>query len=326
LLFLILMLNYIIISCHVSQVPNYIAVILSVTLVLIFGEILPSALFTGPNQLLTAAFMTKFVYFLLALFYPIAFPISKLLDCIFGDEVTDGNISRSELEALVIIQGTEYKRANSLGFESHGHNNQPSRSFISKSTENIVQTPVATSSSSRHPCPSPTGSGLSDVEVNLMTGILKLSRQIVEDAMIKISDVYMMSSSMRLNHSTLCSVLDRGFSRIPIFKRRDRLCHLGYLLVKELAVVTPSDEVMIETLTLRKPLFVRPSLPLLELLRLFQEGRCHLAMVTLDPALAASGFQNEKRQEGRATILGIVTLEDVLEKVQIYIVYAILFM
>jgi metal transporter CNNM len=36
-------------------VPNYLAVILSVTLVLIFGEIIPSALFTGPHQLLTAA-------------------------------------------------------------------------------------------------------------------------------------------------------------------------------------------------------------------------------------------------------------------------------
>ena len=59
--------------------PNYLAVVISVTLVLVFGEILPSALFTGPDQLLTAAFMTRFVYFLLALFYPIAFPISKCM-------------------------------------------------------------------------------------------------------------------------------------------------------------------------------------------------------------------------------------------------------
>ena len=32
-------------------VPAYMAVILSVTLVLFFGEIIPSAIFTGPNQL-----------------------------------------------------------------------------------------------------------------------------------------------------------------------------------------------------------------------------------------------------------------------------------
>jgi len=43
-------------------VPSYVAVILSVTLVLIFGEILPSALFSGPNQLKIAARMASFVW------------------------------------------------------------------------------------------------------------------------------------------------------------------------------------------------------------------------------------------------------------------------
>ncbi len=43
-------------------VPSYVAVLLSVTLVLIFGEILPSALFSGPNQLKIAARMASFVW------------------------------------------------------------------------------------------------------------------------------------------------------------------------------------------------------------------------------------------------------------------------
>ena len=42
-------------------VPSYVAVLLSVTMVLVFGEILPSAFFTGPEQLRTAAFMAPFV-------------------------------------------------------------------------------------------------------------------------------------------------------------------------------------------------------------------------------------------------------------------------
>lgn len=33
-----------------TLVPSYVAVLISVTLVLIFGEIIPSALFTGPDQ------------------------------------------------------------------------------------------------------------------------------------------------------------------------------------------------------------------------------------------------------------------------------------
>jgi hypothetical protein len=36
-------------------VPQWAAIVLSVTLVLVFGEILPSAIFTGPNQIPIAA-------------------------------------------------------------------------------------------------------------------------------------------------------------------------------------------------------------------------------------------------------------------------------
>jgi metal transporter CNNM len=44
--------------------------------VLIFGEIIPSAIFSGPNQLRIAAFMSGFVWFLMLLLSPIAWPIA----------------------------------------------------------------------------------------------------------------------------------------------------------------------------------------------------------------------------------------------------------
>ena len=246
--------------------------------------------------------MTQFVYFLLALFYPIAFPMSKVLDYLFGDEVTDGNITRSDLEALVMIQSSEYKRSGSFYKSSspkianNGHG------------PTVLQTPTPTPSSP------PTPSRLTDVEVLLMTGVLQLSRHTAKNAMRTISDVFMLSSSTTLDYPTLSTILDRGYSRIPIFKRRDKLTLLGYLLVKELAIVNPADAVMIEKLPLRKPLFVRPGLGLLELLRLFQEGRCHLAMVCEDPAAAARSFKAGRRMSQAAAVMGIVTLEDVLEK------------
>lgn len=276
--------------------------IISVTLVLVFGEIIPSALFTGPSQLLTAAFMTKFVYFLLALFYPIALPISLLLDYIFGKENSDGNISRNELEALVMIQGSEYKRSSSFA------EGQSPRSYRTPPDRNT------TASTPRSLSPSHM-TGLSDLEVSLMTGILKLSRKSAQDAMIPIDKVYMMSSSMRLNHNTLLSILDSGFSRIPIYKRRDKKFLLGYLLVKELAVINPEEDIMIEELTLRKPLFVRLGIGLLELLHLFQGGRSHLAVISANPVATAKSFSERRRQEKDGAILGIVTLEDVLEKI-----------
>ena len=54
-------------------VPSYVAVLLSVTMVLIFGEILPSALFSGPNQLKIAARMASFVWQVVSLSYLLLF-------------------------------------------------------------------------------------------------------------------------------------------------------------------------------------------------------------------------------------------------------------
>ena len=61
-------------------VPGYVAVLLSVTAILIFGEIIPSALFTGPNQIVMAARFSGCVLFLMGLFWPIAYPIAHVLD------------------------------------------------------------------------------------------------------------------------------------------------------------------------------------------------------------------------------------------------------
>lgn len=65
------------------------AIILSVTFVLVFGEIIPSAIFTGANQLRFAAALTPLVWTCMILFFPIAYPIAKLLDIMLGQEEDD---------------------------------------------------------------------------------------------------------------------------------------------------------------------------------------------------------------------------------------------
>eukprot|EP00968_Pinguiococcus_pyrenoidosus_P021851 scaffold2933_cov245-Pinguiococcus_pyrenoidosus.AAC.4 len=55
--------------------PGYLALLLSVSLVLVFGEIIPSAIFTGPNQLRNVAIMAPFVKVLLCTLSPLAYPI-----------------------------------------------------------------------------------------------------------------------------------------------------------------------------------------------------------------------------------------------------------
>ncbi len=81
-------------------VPTYVAVILSVSVVLVFGEILPSAFFTGPQQLKMAARLTPLVWGFIFLFAPLAYPISLALDKLLG-KAEDDRYNKAELKALL---------------------------------------------------------------------------------------------------------------------------------------------------------------------------------------------------------------------------------
>lgn len=326
-----------------TLVPNYMAIILSVTLVLIFGEIIPTALFTGANQLLVAAKLTKLVYFLLILFYPISFPIAKILDYFIGEEDGDGAITREELEALVVLQGADYQyrrlsRENSIMTPQTPISDRSrllpkydsiedgavkvSHGAMSSSAEEInsdIELGVATKSNTKSVNESSIKnekiSTLSRYEVNLMTGILKLAKFTVKDAMIPMRKVFMISSSTKLDENSMYDILDSGFSRIPVFKRRDKQWILGYMLVKELIVLNPMDAVMIEDLSLREPICVNPSLGLMDMLRSFQEGQCHFALISQDPIRTLECIRNDERPAGNAVPLGVVTMEDILEMI-----------
>ncbi len=88
-------------------VPEYVAIIISVTLVLMFGEIIPASILTGPNQLQIAANLVPLVYIVLFIFSPIAYPISKLLDVIIGHESGVTMYSRTEITTMMWLQHEE---------------------------------------------------------------------------------------------------------------------------------------------------------------------------------------------------------------------------
>ena len=88
--------------CLDKVVPNpFYALPLSVTFVLVFGEILPSAILTGPNQLYFAAKFVPLVRILRKIFFPISYPIAKLLDMLVGEEEEENMYNRAEVKALV---------------------------------------------------------------------------------------------------------------------------------------------------------------------------------------------------------------------------------
>jgi len=108
-------------------VPSWAAVLLSVSVVLICGEILPSAVFTGPNQFTIASALVPLVSLLELLFYGVARPIANVLDQMFKDEHNHGEdgpkYSRAELRALLALHAPE-QQSPGTGLE------EPSESVV----------------------------------------------------------------------------------------------------------------------------------------------------------------------------------------------------
>lgn len=72
---------------------DFIAVAISVTLLLIFGEVIPQALCTGPDQLKIASRCVPLVRLVICISLPVSYPISLILDRLFiedeGEEGTE---------------------------------------------------------------------------------------------------------------------------------------------------------------------------------------------------------------------------------------------
>eukprot|EP00009_Paramoeba_aestuarina_P009239 CAMPEP_0201522352 /NCGR_PEP_ID=MMETSP0161_2-20130828/17078_1 /ASSEMBLY_ACC=CAM_ASM_000251 /TAXON_ID=180227 /ORGANISM="Neoparamoeba aestuarina, Strain SoJaBio B1-5/56/2" /LENGTH=472 /DNA_ID=CAMNT_0047921171 /DNA_START=53 /DNA_END=1471 /DNA_ORIENTATION=- len=86
-------------------VTPLIAIIISVTAVLIFGEIIPQAICTA-NGPAVGYYLRPLVYIVMLIFFIIAYPISLVLDMIFGKNHTT-YYRRAELKELVAIHGEE---------------------------------------------------------------------------------------------------------------------------------------------------------------------------------------------------------------------------
>ncbi|KMS98755.1 hypothetical protein BVRB_3g069320 [Beta vulgaris subsp. vulgaris] len=90
---------------------QYIAIILSVTLVLAFGEVIPQAICTRYGLAVGANFVWL-VRILMILCYPISYPIGKVLDCLLGHN--EALFRRAQLKALVSIHGQEAGKGGEL--------------------------------------------------------------------------------------------------------------------------------------------------------------------------------------------------------------------
>uniref|UniRef100_A0A8C5R050 Metal transporter n=1 Tax=Leptobrachium leishanense TaxID=445787 RepID=A0A8C5R050_9ANUR len=234
-----------------------VAVVVSTIGIVIFGEIAPQAicsrhgLAVGANTI----FLTKFF---MMMTFPASYPVSKLLDCVLGQEI-----------------GTVYNREKLLEMLR-----------VTDPYNDLVKE-----------------------ELNIIQGALELRTKTVEDVMTPLRDCFMMAGDATLDFNTMSEIMESGYTRIPVYEG-ERANIVDLLFVKDLAFVDPDDCTPLKTITrfYNHPLhFVFNDTKLDAMLEEFKKGKSHLAIV--------QRVNNEGEGDPFYEVLGIVTLEDVIEEI-----------
>ncbi|XP_076990835.1 metal transporter CNNM3 [Tamandua tetradactyla] len=131
----------------------------------------------------------------------------------------------------------------------------------------------------------------------------------VEDVLTPLEDCFMLDASAVLDFGVMASIMQSGHTRIPVYEE-ERSNIVDMLYLKDLAFVDPEDRTPLSTITrfYNHPLhFVFNDTKLDAVLEEFKRGKSHLAIV--------QRVNNEGEGDPFYEVLGLVTLEDVIEEI-----------
>lgn len=292
-----------------------------------FGEIIPSAIFTGPQKLKIAANLIPLVKLVMCLLYPVAYPISKVLDAYLHEDGEDGAFDRGEISALVRIQYEERianKRERKLARMNtkHGDQSFPHPKPRDPDIQNVMKSVKRHSSKARDSTFSSDRSieSIHMDEVMMVEGALQMKTKTAFDVFTPIHRMFAIPENLILNEDSIVDIYSSGYSRIPVYeqdplKPKRQTAIKGILITKHLIVVNMSEERPLLTMPLLIPPCVSPKMNLVELVNLFQTGRSgHFALVCARPHVANNSLRNGDAVPSAAGVMGIITLEDVLEE------------
>ncbi|KAL7532843.1 hypothetical protein ACHAXR_004890 [Thalassiosira sp. AJA248-18] len=309
-----------------GMVGDHMAILISVVLVLVFGEILPTALFTGPNQIQVASHCAPLVKVLMVLMYPVTYPIARLLDRFMADENHDHGdeghapigalYNRRELAALIRVQYEERLAAKQR--QNHYQSSVPLPPTFDMSDINATPVLRQVKASLHRPIPS-----ISAAEVMMVEGALQMKTKTALDIFLSFHKVFCIPYDMPLDEANIFTIYASGYSRVPVFTTGDRRLVKGILMTRQLMVVNQAKDEehappLVSELKLHIPQCVAPDTNLVDLVNLFQTGGCavragHMALVCARPDVAHEALERDEAVPNDAGLMGIITLEDVLE-------------
>lgn len=310
-----------------ALVPSWVAILLSTTLVMFFGEILPSGIFTGPHQLYLGSKLAPLTRFFLWVMYPFAKPLALMLDYLVKDDESPGGdgYNRGELSALVRIQYEDVMDTSTKKVKKR-------RRFLKEDTWHACKQEIIEKANERFDTEefenydedqAPTTQlvpPLDPTEVDLIEGALQMKTTLAMDVYTPLSHVFSISEDLVLDRQGFTEIYRQGYSRVPVYRNKkgdsksdDHTAVLGFLMVRQLILIDWDHEREVSTLPLQRPSCVSPRMNLVVLTRILRSRGSLMAFVCARPDLANKAFDAEKPLPVEAGFMGVVTLQDVME-------------
>ncbi|RYR46760.1 hypothetical protein Ahy_A07g032569 isoform B [Arachis hypogaea] len=229
---------------------QFVAIILSVTFVLFFGEVIPQAI-CSRYGLAVGANLAWLVRILMLICYPVAYPVGKVLDYLLGHN--EALFRRAQLKALVSIHSQEAGKGGEL---THDETTIISGALdLTEKTAEEAMTPIESTFS---------------LDVNS-----KL------DWLGRILSVYtFFPKQKKVNLGNLKS--GRQWEKFSLGGTAEFLSILEIqriLSVKSLLTVRPETETPVSAVSIRRIPRVPSDMPLYDILNEFQKGSSHMAAV-----------------------------------------------
>jgi CBS domain containing-hemolysin-like protein len=138
---------------------------------------------------------------------------------------------------------------------------------------------------------------ITDAQQKMMYRIFEFTEKIVSEVMVPREHIVAININTSIEE-IVDIMIEEGFSRFPVYK--DNLDNIvGVIYSKDLLNVWKDKELLIIHDIIRPPLFINYKWKIHEVLKEFQKGRTHLAIVTND--------DNK--------VVGVITIEDLLEEI-----------
>ena len=289
-------------------------------LVLIFIDLIPRYVVITYNLTLISNCF-NFIKFLMYITSPVTFILGKLYSCILSNQsITNFKMNKKDIKAFIELQRAKKEE------DSEGNRN-PS------DTESLFHELLDDHKSNKNR--SNEGDkrlALNEEEVNLMFSALDMREKKVEDVMIPIEKVFTIYYDEPINEDKIQEIKQKGYSRIPVFSFNNPNDIIGIIRIKQLLGLNLLNKSLSDlNIKIRKPIIVHPNIPLIDLLKLFLNGRSHMAFITdnvekiqycygLDrnnSIMDMNDIQNFRQRNisSNSPIIGIVTLEDVIEHI-----------